>query len=171
MRGSSPASRATVALMFALLFLSPFRLAQSQTEQFLNRFHGSWQGDGKAFGMAARLHLKWEWVLGEKFLRLSLKNTMSAANGKTQVFEGHAYYQSTAENKYDGKWFDSRGVTFPIKAQAEGDTLNAHWGTPEQEQGKTTYRIIEAGKMEVVDSVRQKDGTWKEFGRFIVTRE
>jgi hypothetical protein len=159
------------ALLFALLSLFPDRLAQSQTEPFLNRFRGSWQGEGKAFGMAASLHLKWEWVLGDKFLRLSLRNTMRAASGQTQVFEGHAYYQPIGESKYAAEWFDSRGIAFPIKAQAAGDALIAFWGTPEQEQGKSSYRIVESGKMEVVDSVRQKDGTWKEFGRFVVTRE
>lgn len=160
-----------LATSFALFLLFPYTIAQSQAEPFLNRFQGSWQGDGKAFGMTARLHLKWEWVLGDKFLRLNLKNTMSVTEGKTQVFEGHAYYKATGENKYDGKWFDSRGVSFPIKAEAVGDALIGLWGSPEQEQGRSTYRITEPGKMEVVDSVRQKDGTWKEFGRWVVTRE
>ena len=172
MRGSRLESQGTCfALLFALLFLFPYRLTQSQTEPFLNRFQGSWQGEGKAFEMTAHLHLKWEWVLEGKFLRLSLRNTMRAANGQTQVFEGHAYYKSIGESKYEANWFDSRGVAFPIKAQAAGDALIAFWGTPEQEQGKSIYRLIEPGKMEVVDSVRQKDGTWKEFGRFLLTRE
>lgn len=156
-------------LLFPLLF--PTSLANSQAEPFLNRFKGSWQGDGKAFGMTARLHLNWEWVLANKFLRLNLTNTMQVPNGQAQVFEGHAYYQSIGQSKFEGKWFDSRGVSFPIKAEAVGDALIGSWGTPEQEEGKSTYRLIEPGKMEVIDSVKQKDGTWKEFGRFVVIRE
>ena len=160
-----------VALLFTPLVLFPERLTHAQTEPLLTRFQGSWQGEGKAFAMTARLHLKWEWVLGAKFLRLTLKNTMRTANGQTRVFEGHAYYHPIGESKFEANWFDSRGVVFPIKAQAAADELIAHWGSPEQEQGRSTYRIIESGKMEVVDSVQQKDGTWKEFGRFVVTRE
>lgn len=95
---------------------------------------------------------------------------MTAANNKTQVFAGHAYYQSAGGTKYSGRWFDSRGEMFPIQAEAEGDSLIALWGSPEQEQGKSIYRRMEANKLEVVDFVRQKDG-WKEFGRFIITRE
>jgi len=160
-----------IALVFGLFLSLPVTGARSETEQFLNRFQGSWEGEGRAFQMTARLQMKWEWVLGDKFLRLSLRNTMRGTNGQTQVFEGHAYYRSSGESRYEGKWFDSRGESFPIKAQAEGDALLALWGTPEQEQGKSIYRIIESGKMEVVDSVRQKDGTWKEFGRFVISRE
>ena len=78
---------------------------------------------------------------------------------------------SVLEAKYEARWFDSRGLSFPIKAHAEGDTLIAFWGTPETEQGKSVYRLIEQSKVEVVDSVRQKDGTWKEFGRFVVLKE
>ena len=120
--------------------------------------------------MSARLQMKWEWVLGRKFLRLSLKNEMQSATSNT-AFEGHAYYRLASEGKCEGKWFDSRGVSFPISCSIEGDALTALWGTPEEEQGKSVYRLLEPGKLEVVDSVRQKDGTWKEFGRFVVIRQ
>ena len=43
----------------------------------------------------------------------------------------------------------------------EGDTLTALWGTAETEQGKSVYRLIAESKIEVVDSVQQRDGTWK----------
>ncbi len=165
---------ARFVLLPAMLLLFSQGLAQSQADPFLNRFSGSWQGEGKAFGMAARLHMKWEWVLGNRFARLGLRNEMQGANGQKQVFEGHAYYQPVGvatEGKYEARWFDSRGVSFPIKAHIEGDALVAFWGSPETEQGKSVYRVIEPGKMEVVDSVRQKDGTWREFGKFVVHRE
>jgi hypothetical protein len=148
--------------------------AQPQAEAFLKRLQGTWQGDGKAFGMSARLHLKWDWVLGEKFLRLSLRNEMRNAKGQMQVFEGHAYYRPvgpTNEAKYEARWFDSRGTSFQIQAHSEGESLIALWGSPDQEEGKSVYRLIEPGKLEVIDAVRQKDGSWKEFGRFVVHRQ
>lgn len=40
-----------------------------------------------------------------------------------------------------------------------------------QENGKSVYSLLSDGKLEVVDSVKQKDGSWKEFGRFVVSRE
>lgn len=160
-----------IAVSLSVFLWFTHRLEASPADTFLNRFPGTWQGDGKTLGMSARLQMKWEWVLGSKFLRLTLKNEMQSATGQMQVFEGHAYYQSAGEGKYEGKWFDSRGASFPIKGNIEGDALNALWGTPEQEQGKSIYRFLDVGKLEVVDSVRQKDGTWKEFGRFVVIRQ
>lgn len=163
-------------LLFGLVLLTlPYAVsAQSQAGPPLERFHGTWQGDGKAFGMTARVQLRWEPVLSNKFVRLSLRNEISRPGGQTQVFEGHAYYQPTGQTSatsYDARWFDSRGLSFPIRANLEGDSLVALWGSPETEEGKSTYRLIAPEKLEVVDSVKQKDGTWKEFGRFVVTRQ
>ena len=149
-----------------LLLLVPFQ-ATSQSNQLLSRLEGSWQGDGKTLGMAANMQLKWEWVLNKKFLRLSLKNEMSTPNGQKQVFEGEAYYHASAAEAH---WFDSRGMMFPIKAQIEGDMLISMWGSPDKEEGKSTYRIIDANTLEVIDTVKQKDGTWREFGRATLKR-
>ncbi len=144
---------------------------QTKPEPFLKRLVGTWRGEGESFGLDARLQLKIEDVLGNKFVRLSVKNDMRTPNGQTQSFEGHAYYQLNKEGTYVATWFDSRGISFPIKGQVDGNALIAFWGTPEQEQGKSVYRLLESGKLEVTDAVLQKDGSWKEFGRFVVTRE
>jgi hypothetical protein len=96
---------------------------------------------------------------------------MQSPAGQVRIFEGHAYYQAMADNKFEAKWFDSRGESFPIKAQIEGDALVAFWGTTEKEQGKSVYRLLEPAKVEVVDLVLQKDGTFREFGRFVLTRQ
>jgi hypothetical protein len=153
----------------ALLLLVP-GTAYSQSDNIFKRLRGSWSGEGKTLEMPATLRMSWEGVLGEKFLRLSLRNEMKAASGQVQLFEGHAYYQPT-EGKCEGTWFDSRGMTFPIKCTVEGQSLTAMWGAPGQENGKSIYRFLADGKLEVVDSVKQKDGSWKEFGRFAVSRE
>lgn len=140
------------------------------TAPLTDRLAGTWQGSGKAFGGDAQMNLKFEWVLGKKFLRLGLKTEMMR-NGQSQTFEGHAYYQTVAEGKLKAVWFDSRGVTFPIEAQIEGDSLIANWGTAETEQGKSVYRLLDDGKLEVIDSVKQRDGSWREFGRFVIARQ
>jgi hypothetical protein len=163
----------TICLAVCLLIFVwvPAGQSASPGDSFLQRLEGTWQGDGKTLGMPARLQMKWEWVLGGKFLRLSLRNEMKSASGSIQIFEGHAYYEPAGQGKYEARWFDSRGLSFPIKGAVEADALTAQWGTPEQEQGKSVYKFLEAGKLEVVDSVKQKDGSWKEFGRFVATRQ
>jgi hypothetical protein len=153
--------------LIACLLCTP-SLEASSSQDFFNRLQGTWRGDGKTSGLTARLQMNWEWVLGRKFLRLSLRNETHAATGS--LFEGHAYYRLEETGKCEGKWFDSRGASFPIVCEIAGDAMTAMWGTPAQEQGKSVYRFLESDKLEVLDSVRQKDGTWKEFGRFVVIR-
>jgi hypothetical protein len=162
--------RRRVYLSLLLLFLVPV-FASSQQDKFLNRLQGDWEGDGNALGGTAHLRIKWEWVLDNKFLRLTLKSEISVANGTKRVFEGQAYYRSNGVDKYSAQWFDSRGVTFPINAQLDGNTLVALWGTPETEEGKSTYQLIDETTMEVVDLVKQKDGTYREFGRAKLKRK
>ncbi len=158
-----------LTLVAAVLFLVNCRPAGAQEEVFLNRLQGTWQGEGKSFGGPSHLQMKWEWVLGNKFVRLSLKNEMSDPNGQKQVFEGQAYYQSTGEGVYEARWFDSRGISMTIKSHTEGNVLIALWSA-RNERGRSTYKIIEPGKLEVIDEVQQKDGSWKEFGRAVVKR-
>ena len=158
-----------LALALLLVFSIPCP-AQSQQNAFLSRLEGNWQGEGKAFGMAAKLELKWEWVLNKKFLRLTIKNEMNR-NGQPQLFEGQAYYKALSADTFEAQWFDSRGWTFPIKAQLEGDSLIALWGSPDKEEGKSIYRLVDDSTLEVVDLVKQKDGTFKEFGRVTLKRQ
>lgn len=160
-----------ITVSLALFLVLTPRLQARSGDAFLDRFQGTWQGDGKSFGRPASLHMTWEWVLEGKFLRLSLKSESKSAAGEIQAFEGHAYYQAAGDGKYEGKWFDSRGESFPINGSAEGASLIALWGAPGKEQGKSVYRFLDAAKLEVVDSVKQTNGTWKEFGRFVVVRK
>jgi hypothetical protein len=161
-------SRHKILAVSLLVFLTA-TTALSEPNAFLSRLEGNWAGEGKAFGMSTKMQIKWEWVLQKKFLRLTLKNEMSAPN-RPQVFEGQAYYQSVGPDKFEAHWFDSRGIVFPIRAQLEGDALVASWGSPDKEEGKTTYRLVDDSTLEVIDTVKQKDGTWREFGRVTLKR-
>jgi hypothetical protein len=89
---------------------------------------------------------------------------------KTRLFEGHAYYQALAGGGYRGTWMDNSGAIRPIVARREGEAMIAEWGTPETEVGETTYRLLGQDRMEVLDRVRQKDGSWRDFGRATLVR-
>lgn len=160
----------TIALLFVwLLALTPIVAAPNETAS-LKSLEGSWAGDGNFMGNAARLELKYEWVLNGKFLRLSLKSDSRTAAGAQQIFEGHVYYEAKSDGSTSGTWFDSRGVSFPVKGTFAGDTLTILWGSPATEQGKSVYRLVDAGTLEVTDFAQLKDGTWKQFATAVVRR-
>ena len=147
------------------LLLSQVGSSKVIEDDISSKLTGSWAGEGKAFGMPSRPEMKWELTLNGKFIKLNYKTEMKSSKGETQVFEGHGYYKSLGQGKYQGVWFDSQGEQHPIVATFENDALTANWGTPENTLGKTVYRLITPNEMELIDSIRKKDGTWQEFSR------
>jgi hypothetical protein len=135
----------------------------------LAQLEGRWEGTGVILGQASRVQMEWAPTLSGRFMRLTFVSHIGPAP-KTQRFEGHAYYQSAGEGRFRATWFDSSGVVRPIVASGTGSALVAEWGSPDTEVGETTYRITEPARMEVVDRVRGKDGTWREFGRSTLSR-
>jgi hypothetical protein len=147
-------------------------LALSPADPFLDRLQGEWTGQGTAFGLTARVQTNWESVLNGKFFRLSLSYTTKNKDGVEQAFSGHGYYQAKGEGVYEGYWFDTQGNQYPIKAKLEGDSLTALWGIPGKIEGKSVYSLTDSDKVfGVHDSLKQKDGSWRDFSRFELKRK
>ena len=140
-------------------------VVQANLDPLLNRFAGTWSGSGTVLNQPSKISMSWSWELNGQFLRLSFKNEMPK-----QTFEGHAYYRPSAENRYRGMWFDNAGMFRPLDARRDGDTLVSRCGTPESEEGETTYRLLSDTRMDIIDRVKSKDGTWREFGRSTVEK-
>jgi len=155
------------------LLLSVVFALQLGSDTLLTRFAGQWSGMGTVLNQPSKISLTWTWELGGQFLRLTFRNEMPKS-----TFEGHAYYRPVADpstapaagGRYRGMWFDNSGMFRPLDARRDGDALVSKWGTPDTEEGETTYRLTSDSRMEIVDRVKSKDGTWREFGRSIVTR-
>jgi len=138
---------------------------QAGADPLLSRLAGQWTGTGTVLNQPSKISLTWNWELSGQFLRLTFSNEMPKA-----TFQGHAYYRAAGEGRYRGMWFDNSGMFRPLEARRDGDALVSKWGTPETEEGETTYRLLSDSRMEIVDRVKSKDGTWREFGRSVVTR-
>lgn len=133
----------------------------------IGKFEGSWQGEGKFSGLVSTAQAKWESVLGGKFFRLNLRYEMTRPDGKKQSFEGHGYYQPKGGGKYEGRWFDSQGNSYPIQSTLENGVLTSLWGENGNYSGRSIYRVnIAEKKLEIEDATKQKDGSWKEFSSF-----
>lgn len=151
--------------MHLVLALALTLTGQSAIDPLLSRFAGQWSGTGTVLNQPSKISLSWSWELSDQFLRLTFRNEMPKS-----TFEGHAYYRPVAGGRYRGMWFDNSGQFRPLDAARDGDALISKWGTPDTEEGETTYRLISDSRMEIVDRVKSKDGTWREFGRSLVVR-
>jgi hypothetical protein len=130
---------------------------------------GEWHGSGTTSGAPAKLTLRWERALGGHFVRLTLLNEI-ASEPTPQRFEGLAMYWPGAAGRMAGRWFDSQGVMHVLDGALEADALIAEWGDGTTARGRSTYRLLGSDAMEVIDEIRGKDGTWREFGRFRLER-
>lgn len=146
-------------LLFSLVFILGAAL-QTGADPLLARFAGAWSGTGTVLNQPAKISLTWSWELNAQFLRLTFKNEMPRA-----TFEGHAYYRPAGDGRYRGMWFDNGGMLRPLDAARDGEAMVSKWGTPDTEEGETTYRLLSDTEMEIIDRVKSKDGTWREFGR------
>jgi hypothetical protein len=142
------------------LLLSIVLTLQSGSDALFTRFAGNWTGTGTVLNQPSKISMSWTWELGGQFLKLTFRNDMP----KT-TFEGHAYYRPSGDGRYRGMWFDNSGMFRPLDARRDGDALVSKWGTPDTEEGETTYRLLADGTMEVTDRVKSKDGTWRVFGQ------
>ena len=147
------------------LLLALVLVLQVSADTLLTRFAGQWSGEGTVLNQPSKISIAWTPELNGQFLRLTFRNEMPKA-----TFEGHAYYRPTGDGRYRGMWFDNSGMLRPLDARRDGDALISKWGTPETEEGETTYRLLSDARMEIVDRVKSKDGTWREFGRSTVSR-
>jgi hypothetical protein len=157
------------ALLFLIVIFVLVPLQARAQSSIFEKLSGNWKGTGIVSGMNSEITMKWESVLAGKFYRLSFKNNMKGNDGNV-VFEGTAFYKVKTTTETEGNWFDSFGFIRPIKAVFETDKLTAGWGTKETEEGSTVYHLVEANKLEVIDTVKGKDGNWREFGRSTFTR-
>lgn len=146
------------------LLLTLALLVQAAPDSLLGRLAGKWSGTGTVLNQPAKIEMEWSWELDGRFLKLTFRNEMGTAP-KVTLFEGHAYYRTTSEGVYRGMWFDNSGMFRPLDAKRDGDALVAKWGTPDTEEGETTYRLLPNGSMEVIDRVKGKGGAWRNFGQ------
>ncbi|MGE0180093.1 MAG: hypothetical protein AB7O91_09780 [Sphingomonas sp.] len=123
---------------------------------------GDWRGNGTMMGNASEAVLEVRPALERQFLELRLRMGPG--------FEGRAYYRALDGNRWRGHWLDSRGSSFDIEAAADGRVLTANWGSESTGRGRSVYRLLDDGRLEVADSIVARDGSPREFARHVLSR-
>jgi hypothetical protein len=133
----------------------------------LARLEGRWTGAGTWLGKPASARASWTPALAGRFVRLEYRVTRDGES--KPVFEGDAYY-SHGPDGLSGTWFDSQGSVHTLKVVSEKDALVVSWPAAEP-RGRTCYRLLEDGALEITDEAKGKDGAWREFARMRYSRE
>lgn len=145
---------------FAVFMLSEAAFCQSFWESATD---GSWRGTGTLMNSEADFKMNWKRVLDDHFLKLEFQNRRISNTGKELILKSHAYYHQKNDSLYEGTWFDSRGISFPVSGILKEATLTVTWGSPGIEQGKTIYTLVSKKEMNVTDYVLQEENYLK-FG-------
>jgi hypothetical protein len=159
------------ALMIVAAATAGLGLAHPGTHAASNpwdRLVGEWRGEGRFLGGVARGEIRWEPVLGGRFVRLTVRVTV-ARDGADRVFEGHGYYARSVEPRTTGTWFDVEGHVYPIAAELSEGEVRADWGPAGSVTGRSVYRV-DGETLVVTDSAREADGTFREFGAITYRR-
>jgi hypothetical protein len=143
----------------------PVKIASADEPSVLRTLAGRWIGTGAVTKREAHVELELEPALGGKYYRLSWRNN-GGKDGR-ELFEGLAIYEKKPDGTLAATWWDSQGARHAVTAVAEAKAITALWG----ERGRTVYRLLESGELEVVDSVKRPDGSWAEFGRSVLKRK
>lgn len=137
----------------------------------LDFLSGDWSGPGNLSGSETRVSQSWRPALNGAFTNIEHKIWMTTEEGLELVFEGTGYYRELPDQSLTGVWVASNGRILPLLATVEANTMTARWGNSETESGKTVYRLLADGRLSAVDAVVDADGTLREFGSAILTRE
>lgn len=128
---------------------------------------GNWNGEGTLMGRSARFSMRWEQSQG--FAMLTFGNAFADTAGKvTPVLQSAAVYRTSLAQP-EAVWLDSRRVRVEITWEALDSALVANWTAP-TENGRTTYRVLNANELEVVDEVLSGSG-WRTFATARYRRE
>ncbi|MBO6522337.1 MAG: hypothetical protein JJ971_00800 [Balneolaceae bacterium] len=149
-----------------VLILITLLISFSANAQIPESFLGKWEGIGTLYNSEATFSMEWEQVLNQQFYHLSFSNALN--NGAFSM-SAHGYYRTEGDS-ITGQWFDTRGVSFPLRGVTKEHKLIIHWGTLDFEQGKTEYSLVSNDSMEVTDFVL-KNGEYAQFGNATYQRK
>ena len=127
----------------------------------LAAWHGTWTGEGTAFGKNATATL----VIGPApdgdatvlAYQLAMPGTPPIA------YAAEATYRVDAKGRVRGDWTDNMGRTRPIGGRVAGSEWHNHWGSADVEIGRSTYVLETPDRMIVTDSVLKDDNSWRVF--------
>ncbi|MGQ3101473.1 MAG: hypothetical protein ACT6Q5_09120 [Sphingopyxis solisilvae] len=127
----------------------------------LAAWHGTWTGEGTAFGKVSIATLVIKPAPDSDATALAYR---LAVPGTTPIdYAAEAICRVDAKGRVRGNWTDNMGRTRPIGGRIAASEWRNHWGSADVEIGRSTYVLETPDRMIVTDSVLQDDGSWRVF--------
>lgn len=126
----------------------------------LAAWHGSWAGEGQAFGKPATATLG---IVAGESGATRLVYRLTIAGEPPVTYSADADYAFDAKGRLAGTWSDSHGRKRPVAGGVQAATWWTHWGSADVEIGRSIYELGEGDTLAVSDSVLQADGRWRVF--------
>ena len=146
--------------MAALLAIAAPAAAEDPAAS-LAAWHGTWTGEGTAFGKAATATLVIKGAPDGSATALAYR---LAVPGLPPIdYAAEAIYRVDAKGRVRGSWTDNTGLTRPIGGRVSGSDWHNLWGSADVEIGRSTYALEAPDRMIVIDSVLKDDGSWHVF--------
>jgi hypothetical protein len=133
----------------------------------LAAWHGTWIGEGEAFGKPATATLD---IAPGASGATTLAYRLSIAGTPPVAYSAEATYAFDAKGRVRGKWTDSYGRTRALAGGVNAAKWWTHWGSADVEIGRSTYVLEAGGRLVVSDSILQEDGSWRAFAMLHYTR-
>jgi hypothetical protein len=127
----------------------------------LAAWHGTWTGEGAAFGKAATATLVIKAAPDGSATALAYRLKVPATPPIDYAAE--AIYRVDAKGRVRGSWTDNGGRTRPIGGRIAGSEWHNLWGSADVEIGRSTYALEAPDRLIVTDSVLKDDGSWRVF--------
>lgn len=145
----------------ALLLAVAAPAAAQDPAPLLAAWHGTWVGEGTAFGKLVTATLMIKAAPDGSATTLTYRLTVP---GTPPIdYAAEAIYRVDAKGRVRGSWTDNSGQTRPVGGRIAGSEWHNHWGSADVEIGRSTYVLEAPDRMIVTDSVLKDDGSWRGF--------
>ena len=127
----------------------------------LAAWHGTWDGEGTAFGKAATATLVINAAPDGSATALAYR--LAVPGPPPITYAAEAIYRVDAKGRVRGNWTDYGDRTRPISGRIAGSEWHNLWGSADVEIGRSTYALEAPDRLIVTDSVLKDDGSWRVF--------
>ncbi|WP_417619778.1 hypothetical protein [Parasphingorhabdus sp.] len=150
------------------LTIAPFAAHANDQQNIFDLVTGSWTASGNSFGPDVKSEMIWSKTLDGQFYKIDYRIIIDAASDKT--FTGIGHYRATESNTTVGYWADNSGDLHPLSVTIGKDAIVSIWGVAGGKQGRTEYRLLNEGRVQVTDWLLTRDG-WRQFNHASFARK